>query len=210
MKHTGVRVMIMCKAPVAGEVKTRLMSRYSGSEAAMLHAAMAATVIEKAGRLFDDVVIAADQPSHPFYSQFACPVTAQGEGDLGERMGRLVAQACADGAGMVLLLGTDSPHMPDERLHQACKALATADVVLGPVEDGGYDLLAMHKPWPLFDGIAWSSGQVLIQTQARIEKIGLTSQLLDYGFDIDFPDDLLRAEANGWLVPESVRPLLRV
>ncbi|TLS66153.1 glycosyltransferase [Mariprofundus erugo] len=209
MTYPDVRVIIMCKAPVAGAVKTRLLARYTAAEAAMLHAAMATTVIERAVRLFDDVVVAADDPSHRFYSQYTCPVVAQGEGNLGDRMGRLVAQACADGAGAVLLLGTDSPHMPDQRLHQAYDALANADVVVGPVEDGGYDLIAMHQPWPLFAGVAWSSGQVLVQTQAIIGQLGLTSQLLDYGFDIDFPDDLLRAEGSGWLVPESVRPLLR-
>ncbi|MDQ6995971.1 MAG: DUF2064 domain-containing protein, partial [Mariprofundus sp.] len=111
MRFSGVRVIIMCKAPIAGRVKTRLMSHYSADEAAALHTAMAMTVIHRAKRLFEDVVIAADDVSHPFFATFALPVLAQGEGDLGERMDKQLATAFSNGASAALILGTDSPHM---------------------------------------------------------------------------------------------------
>ncbi len=55
-----IQLYIMCKAPVAGRVKTRLLSSYSADEATGLYASMAETVIHRASRLFDDVCIAAD------------------------------------------------------------------------------------------------------------------------------------------------------
>jgi len=196
-----MRVIIMCKAPVSGRVKTRLMSHYSADEAAVLHAAMATTVIKRAVRLFDDVVIAADDVSHPFFAGFGLTLLAQGEGDLGERMDKQLTAAFADGVDAALLLGTDSPHMPDGRLIDAANALKHVDVVLGPVEDGGYDLVGMNRLLSVFDDVLWSSGQVLLQTMTNIQCQSLNVQQLDTSFDVDFPDDIQRARKTGWILP---------
>jgi len=192
------RIIIMCKAPVAGRVKTRLMRAYSAEQAAAIHQAMATTVIERAVRLFDDVQIAADDVAHPFFGQFDAPVVSQGEGDLGARMIRLMHDAFAQGAASVLFLGTDSPHMPDARLIEAAESLKANDVVLGPVEDGGYDLVAVAGDWPIFEEVAWSTPSVLNQTLDNIQQIGLSCKLLASDFDVDTPDDLARATASGW------------
>jgi rSAM/selenodomain-associated transferase 1 len=189
----------MCKAPVAGAVKTRLMSHYSAEQAAALHRAMATTVIERAKRLFDDVVIAADDCGHPFFSLFSLPLLSQGEGDLGERMHRQMQLAFADGVSAIMVLGTDSPHMPDARLLRAAEQLQYHDVIVGPVEDGGYDLIAMSEPLSVFDAVAWSSDQVFEQTKLNIEQLALTSWQLDMAFDVDFPADIERAKQAGWL-----------
>jgi rSAM/selenodomain-associated transferase 1 len=188
----------MCKAPLAGQVKTRLLSCYSPGQAAELHVNMAKTVIHRASILFDDVCIAADDPAHPFFSTVDLPLCAQGEGNLGQRMSRLMLQGFADGADAVLFLGTDSPHMPDSRLLQAATALQNHDIVIGPVEDGGYDLIAMTTPEDVFDNITWSSGQVLEQTLSHIRRLGLSCLQLDVGFDIDHPEDVERAAQAGW------------
>jgi rSAM/selenodomain-associated transferase 1 len=206
-----IQLFIMCKAPVAGRVKTRLFSRkvngearegalgyYSADEAAALYANMAETVIHRASRLFDDVCIAANDPTHPFFSTFDLPLYSQGDGDLGQRMSRLMLQGFADGADAVMFLGTDSPHMPDSRLLQAMAALKNHDVVIGPVEDGGYDLIAMTAPEDVFNNITWSSGEVLEQTLSHIQRLGLSCLQLDVGFDIDYPEDLERAAQAGW------------
>jgi len=194
----GIRVIIMCKAPVAGAVKTRLMSHYSAQQAAALHRAMATTVIERAKRLFDDVVIAADDCNHPFFASFGLPLQPQGEGDLGARMQHQMQSAFADGATAIMVLGTDSPQMPDSRLLRAAEQLQHHDVILGPVEDGGYDLIAMSQPLSVFDAVMWSSDQVLKQTKFNIEQLGLTSWQLDMAFDVDFPADIERAKQAGW------------
>ena len=192
MKITGIQVVIMCKAPVAGRVKTRLMAAFSAQKAADLHAAMATTVIHRAMRLFEDVVVAADDPGHPFFTRFDLPVTAQGEGDLGDRMLSQVVRAFEDGGSMVMLLGTDSPHMPDAKLLEASALLQDHSVVIGPVEDGGYELIGLSSPHPLFSGIAWSTDRVLAQTMALVRAQHLSCKLPETGFDIDNPEDLNR------------------
>jgi len=199
-RSSDIRVIIMCKAPVPGAVKTRLMHRYSAAEAASLHAAMATTVIERASRLFDDVVIAADDIRHPFFAAFGLPLIDQQGGDLGARMHRQLQMAFGDGVHAALLLGTDSPHMPDARLISAAAALKQVDVVLGPVEDGGYDLVGMNRMLSIFDQVEWSSGQVLDQTLRNIHAQYLSVRQLDTSFDVDFPDDIDRAKLAGWIL----------
>lgn len=199
----GVLAIIMCKAPVAGRVKTRLTPTYSTEEAAAIHRAMAETVIARTSRMFPDSCIATDDVTHPFFKPFALPLVAQGEGDLGARMSRLMLAAFNDGAGAVLFLGTDSPHMPDTRLTEAVALLTLHDVVIGPVEDGGYDLIATRRPCPgLFDGIAWGSGHVLRQTLQKAEAASIDVALLDESFDLDTPASLERAKGL-WQPPVS-------
>ncbi|HKI62057.1 MAG TPA: TIGR04282 family arsenosugar biosynthesis glycosyltransferase [Mariprofundaceae bacterium] len=191
-------IVIMCKAPVSGCVKTRLMTAFSADDAARIHMAMASTVIRRAQRLFDHVSIAADDPEHPFFAQFGLPVLVQGEGSLGQRMARLLKLEVAACTRPVLFLGTDSPHMDDARLQEAARHLNSHDVVIGPVEDGGYDLIALSGDWPVFDAVEWSSGLVLEQTLANCERLGLSCHLLTTSFDIDTPEDLARAGNSDW------------
>jgi len=218
MKRTDIQIIIMCKAPVPGKVKTRLMSRYTADEAAALHSAMATTVIERAMRLFANVVIAADDPAHPFFGGFGTPVVNQGVGNLGARMQGQVNRILSDSvlgdsssgegsldgsAESVLLLGTDSPHMPNSRLMAAADALKHTDIVLGPVDDGGYDLVGMSRLLSVFEGVAWSSEHVLSQTLANIHAQQLSVRQLEISFDVDFPADIKRARQAGWVFEQS-------
>jgi len=199
-----MRVIIMCKAPVAGRVKTRLTPPFTPEDAARLHQSMAEVVIQNASALFSDTCIASDDVSHPFFEPFELNIINQGEGDLGDRMSRLMQQAFNDGADSVLFLGTDSPHMPDSRLTCAAALLGDHDVVIGPVEDGGYDLIAMNQPYlELFNRIRWSSEHVLQETIQHVEKLGLKLKLLDMSYDLDTPESLHRAAAI-WNAPISL------
>jgi len=195
-----VAVMIMCKAPVEGKVKTRLMTRYSAKEAMLWHQAMASTVIERAKGLFPNIYLAVDDVSHPFFEPFSIPMYAQGEGDLGARMTCLMETASQQGFKKILFLGTDSPHMQEERLLHAASVLDEYDVVLGAVEDGGYDLIAMNRAYPfLFSDISWSTDLVLQQTVNIAQKNQLRCLVLEESFDVDTPEMLDRAKQIGWV-----------
>lgn len=204
MSDSSTLVIIMCKAPVEGKVKTRLMSKYTALEAMQWHQAMANTVIERAKRLFQDVWLAVDDIEHSFFSTFELPIYAQGEGDLGERMAHIMLQASKFGYQKLLFLGTDSPHMNDERLLHASLALNDYDVVFGAVEDGGYDLIAMNHAYPaLFSGVSWSSEHVLTQSLAIAEQHNLHCLVLEESFDVDTPEMLDKAQNLGWMIQSS-------
>ena len=197
-RNLVIRPIVMCKAPVAGAVKTRLVPFYSEQEAADLHTAMASMVIERAQRLFPNTWIAADDVSHPFFSGFDLPVMPQGGGDLGARMYRLVQRALSYGVDAVILLGTDSPHMSEARLYAARDALKSNNVVLGPVQDGGYDLIALRGCWAeLFADINWGTSQVLEQTLDRLAALGLSHRCLGTSFDVDTAEDMQRILKSG-------------
>jgi rSAM/selenodomain-associated transferase 1 len=116
----------------------------------------------------------------------------QGEGDLGRRMGRVMARA--EQGGPVVLIGADTPDVPVEYVAMAFDSLAGAPVVLGPSRDGGYYLIGMRTPSPdIFDiDAAWSSPRVLGATLARVEQLGLASFLLPAWEDVDDAASLSR------------------
>ena len=72
-------------------------------------------------------------------------------------------------------------------------------MVLGPAEDGGYYLIALRpeavRP-RLFEGIAWSTDQVLAATLDRCRELGLRVELLPEASDVDTPEDLRRLAAR--------------
>ncbi len=190
----------MCKAPVVRQVKTRLISQgIDAATACDWHRQMASVVIHRAERCFPArVTVAADDIHHPFFSRFSRPPVAQGQGNLGARLLRL-AQARIDD-GPILFLGTDSPHMTTSRLLQAVAQSAACDAVIGPVEDGGYDLILLvnRKALTLLEGIEWGTSAVCAQTRARAHQANLRLGSLEVGFDVDTPGDLQRSLLLGW------------
>jgi glycosyltransferase A (GT-A) superfamily protein (DUF2064 family) len=71
--------------------------------------------------------------------------------------------------------------------------LSQADACLIPAEDGGYVLIGLRKMIPqVFSNIAWSTSQVLRQTQERLAEAGASVALLPTLWDIDEPHDWQR------------------
>jgi rSAM/selenodomain-associated transferase 2/rSAM/selenodomain-associated transferase 1 len=117
--------------------------------------------------------------------------TAQGDGDLGQRMERAFVEAFQDGMERVLIVGTDCPGLTAETARQAFARLDDFDIVLGPARDGGYYLIGLKRSAPgLFRGIPWGTEQVLEKTLATANEIPLRVSLLDPLDDVDRTHDL--------------------
>jgi len=87
-------------------------------------------------------------------------------------------------------------------VHCAMRLLRRADVILGPVEDGGYDLLAVRGHADgLFRDIAWGTSLVLDDTIKRASELGLSYRCMSMGFDVDIPEDFARAIRSGFRFP---------
>jgi len=107
----------------------------------------------------------------------------QDEGDLGARLARVNAPA--------ILLGADIPGLTAQHLREAAKALEEVPVVIGPASDGGYYLLGFTQPIPeLWCDMQWGTEQVLRETEARLQALGVSYRLLDELDDCDRPEDL--------------------
>ena len=131
--------------------------------------------------------------------------------NLGDRQEAAIREALRRGPGPVIVIGTDSPTLPVERI---CTALALSagtrrTSCCGPTEDGGYYLLGLIEWTPgLFNGVMWSAETVCDAVIAHAGEMGLRSRRLARWNDVDLPDDLLRLahELKDPLSPRDVAP----
>ena len=111
-------------------------------------------------------------------------------GDLGHRM-RCALDAALEVASEACVVGTDVPDLTAGLVEEAFEGLSNADLVIGPAEDGGYYLLALKRPIPeLFEGVPWSTAEVLSRTLAAARRLGLEARTLETLRDVDTLDDL--------------------
>ncbi|HET7342518.1 MAG TPA: DUF2064 domain-containing protein [Methylomirabilota bacterium] len=134
--------------------------------------------------------------------------------DLGERLTRLLDRLLDDGHACAIAMDSDGPTLPAGRVAQAAAALTggEADVVIGPSDDGGDDLIGVARRHPgLFDGVPWSTAQTREATLARARALGLRVLLRARGFDVDTPADLarLRSALGGRDTPARTAAFLR-
>ncbi len=190
------RVIVFLKTPRPGLVKTRLASELDAESAA----AICRVLIERSMEALRnepsvEIRYAPDDAGEETAAMLRPGWRAmpQGVGDLGERLARAVSAAGQDGAGPIVIVGTDTPDLVAEDLEAAFAAMEEHDVVLGPAYDGGYWLVGMRHPMPeLFVGIPWSTPRVLEATMQRAKESGLRVKLLRKLRDIDTLDDWRR------------------
>ncbi len=198
-KYPNAVLMIFCKAPVPGQVKTRLIPELSAEQAAELHIKLSIRTLQRAtqNNLCPVQLWCAPATDHDFFtaSKAAYPlVLKQQQGvDLGERMHHAFCSALA-GYSHALLMGCDCPSLTAQDLEQAITALNQgSEVVLAPAEDGGYVLIGLNRPHAeLFDDMSWGTARVLNQTRKRIERYKLRHYELGEQWDLDTPEDLKR------------------
>ncbi|MDZ4729533.1 MAG: TIGR04282 family arsenosugar biosynthesis glycosyltransferase [Xanthomonadales bacterium] len=193
---TTVRLVIFAKAPLPGQVKTRLIPALGAAGAARLAERLLFNTIAKA--LAADIgpveLCVSPAPENAVWQALELPAelfwSDQGEGNLGERMARVVQRVVASGES-VLLIGTDCPALDAAQLRDAAHALSTTDAAIAPAADGGYVALGLNRFHPhVFDDIAWSAETVATTTLARLHEIGYRVHVLPVQHDIDRPEDL--------------------
>ena len=195
-------LVIFAKAPIPGEVKTRLCPPLTPDEAATLHGSFVLDMLER-------TKLAVAQLQLPFHRYLACApsselvffkIMEERQGvrlldqvgkDLGRRMHRTFVDLFAKGYKQVLIVGTDVPTLPLSVYQEALTLLSRSDVVLGPALDGGYYLIGLTKPAEqLFTGVPWSTDQVLAVTQQNAKALGLSVKLTTAWRDVDTIADL--------------------
>jgi rSAM/selenodomain-associated transferase 1 len=196
---TGIAVF--AKAPVPGEVKTRLAPALGAQGAARLHERLVEHAIATAleARLGPVSLWCAPDESHPFFRRCAqrhgVALRCQHGRDLGERM----HHAFVGSAAPLLVVGSDCPALDAGELRAAAEALRTHDAVFIPAEDGGYVLVGLSRPDArLFDGLAWGTDSVMARTRERLRAAGLRWHERPTLWDVDRPDDYARLQRAGF------------
>lgn len=129
----------------------------------------------------------------------AFEIVAQGPGDLGARMGRVLQGLPG---GPVVIVGSDIPGIEGRHIADAIRALGQNDWVFGPAVDGGYWLIGANRRAPLhlpFKNVVWGSHQALAGTLANLGNQRVA--LLETMSDVDRPEDLAV-----WQAKTSSRP----
>ena len=180
-------LVIMCKSPVAGNVKTRLARDIGTSHATRLYRSVLFNVVRRlqADRRYRVLVAVAPLQGlrENWWPRDLPDVTCipQGPGNLGDKMQRVFD---LDFVGPVLIIGTDIPEITRQRISDAFRVLRSHDVVLGPADDGGYWCVGLRRSPripAIFDNVRWSSPETFADTIKNVQhlRVGLCPPLAD-------------------------------
>lgn len=173
----------MLKEPVMGRVKTRLARDIGGAAATAFARIAAANLVRRLARDTRWRIVLAVAPDAAVTSRMwpvGLPRIGQGRGDLGARMGRLLAMPLRP----AILIGSDIPAVSAAIIAAAFQTLRRNDAIAGPAEDGGYWLIGMNRSAPqgdIFAGVRWSTPFALADTLVNLKRarIDLAARLGD-------------------------------
>ena len=191
--------MVFARAPVPGEVKTRLIPALGEAGAAALHRRLVSRCLRAArdSRLGPVELWCAPSVDDLFFREcerrLGVSLRPQEGPGLGERMRGAFESALAR-SPRAILVGSDVPALSVQYLRDADRALAQGgDVVVGPAEDGGYVLIGLSRlDAGLFRDIPWGGPEVLAETRRRVAALAWRFRELPALWDVDRPEDLAR------------------
>lgn len=179
------RLVVMVKEPRVGRVKTRL-----GRGMGMVPATWwFRHQVKRLLRELDDprwqltlaVSPDVDGLSSRIWPQHL-PRVAQGRGDLGARMARLLNPPQK---GPVVIIGGDIPGVRRCHIADAFAKLGHNRAVFGPATDGGFWLVGLKRTTPapraMFKNVRWSTSHALADTLATMpdETVAMVATLQD-------------------------------
>ena len=190
-------LILLTKNPVPGNCKTRMTPELTPGQVAELYRAFIRDLIEKcksqADFSFYVYLLDPDPEQGDFWESLQVEPTAQQGTDLGERMHRAFMDCFDKDFARVVLVGSDVPMIPVQRIREAFEMLHEVEVVLGPSEDGGYYLIGLTEGnRALFENMAWGTGTVFDRTLRVIHRLNLKAAVIEKENDIDTYQDLQR------------------
>jgi rSAM/selenodomain-associated transferase 1 len=199
MRSADTVVLLFAKAPVEGEVNTRLIPDIGVEAATQLQHELIEHRLEMLSQseLADIELHCLPDTQHECFvaAHKNYPVTLrQQDGSvLGERMFNAVTVALKSYRHCILL-GTDAPALDAVAIGHAIDVLRSGmSVVIAPAEDGGYVMLGLSKAYRcLFQDIAWGTENVMQQSRDALAMNGIEYQELASCWDIDRVEDYLR------------------
>lgn len=175
-------LIVLAKAPQIGHGKTRLARDIGAIEALRRNRAMQAHTLRQAQNAQWRVILAVS-PDRSIAARFSAwpdniPRIAQGGGDLGARLRRLIGKR-----RRVMVVGVDCPMVSRALFAQAWALLRRAPVVIGPAMDGGFWCLAARRGETVLgalNGVRWSSRHARADLEAAIHtRIAHAAALID-------------------------------
>lgn len=190
-------LVVMARYPRLGEGKTRLANAIGPERTYRLYRAFLADIDARFAGGRRALVWAFHPPDADFaaLTRSGARCLPQCGDSLAARMWNCFHALCREGYERIIMIGSDVPHVRDEWLDEAEAQLDSADVVIGPTDDGGYYLVAMRAPYDVFTDIPMGTDRVLVETLRKAAIQGLRVHLLPRSFDIDEEHDLVQLRA---------------
>jgi hypothetical protein len=187
------RLIVMARRPNWGVGKRRLAAGAGELAAWRFQRGQLAGLLRRVGRdpRWETLVAltpdGARLPALPGVPQVA--LVAQGDGDIGRRMGRALARAPR---GPTVVVGADVPAIRPAEIARAFRLLGSHDWVFGPAVDGGYWLVGARRRPHLrlpFSGVRWSGRNALADTLANLpgRRVAFCATLADVDEAADLP-----------------------
>jgi len=211
MKKLAAQLIVIAKAPVPGQVKTRLTPPFTPQEAARLAEAALTDTLEAAAHApFSRRVLALAGASSTLHGRHGVgvahggwlpraewlprgfEVTGQHGQGLDERIAAALDDAYARLPVPVVLIGMDTPQVTPALLESVARPLARgeADAVFGPARDGGFWLLGLRRPDPsLVLGVPMSQTHTGRGQLSRLLRASLRVRLAPELIDVDTAAD---------------------
>jgi uncharacterized protein len=187
-------LIIFVRNPVLSKVKTRLAAT-TGDEKALL---VYKYLLQYTQSITKDLPVT----KFVYYADFinendlwnGYEKKIQQGNDLGDRMKNAFAALFTEGYRKVCIIGSDCYELSGAIITDAFENLKTTDVVIGPVNDGGYYLLGTAKlVTDFFINKNWSTSTVYSSTLKDAENLQLTVSRLPLLNDIDEEKDLIQS-----------------
>ncbi|WP_113911920.1 TIGR04282 family arsenosugar biosynthesis glycosyltransferase [Roseovarius dicentrarchi] len=185
-------LVVMLKEPRPGRVKTRLGQGIGMVPAAWWFRHQTARLLREVEGPRWRLVLAVAPDREGLASRVwprHLPRIAQGRGDLGARMARIMRSLPP---GPVCIIGGDIPGIRRVHIARALAALGGHDAVFGPAPDGGYWLIGLKRsgaiPAGFLQNVRWSTADALADSIASLP--GARIALVDMLRDVDTIADL--------------------
>lgn len=183
-------LLVFCKNPSLGKVKTRLAKTIGDEKALKIYHALLAKTVTVLEELNVDI--------HLYYSDFIeqddlfSTVATQKRKQIGEQLGERMANAFQESFmtyDKIVIIGTDLWTLEAQDICEAFQKLENQAVVIGPSKDGGYYLLGLNQFFPeIFKQKEWGTDKVLSSTIKDLNHIDY--HLLTEKNDVDTFSDL--------------------
>jgi Uncharacterized protein conserved in bacteria len=218
-------VVLFCKLPVAGEVKTRLASETDKEFAKKIYALILNRLIFHLDSFCHkneiDLYFFVSQSKIDEFKIYIESIIEKFIDDryirlqIGEDIGIKMVNAFdflfSAGHHDVVLIGSDIVGDMTTNVSDAFLKLCKYDYVVGPAFDGGFYLIGASNGFDrsLFDGIEWSTDKVLKKLLFNLEIKKYTFDLLNRMLDIDRFQDLKLAVESGFIESDIVEDRLK-
>ena len=182
-------IAIFAKPPRPGLVKTRLIPDIGAEQATAVYRHCLQHALGVVGRSGFKYYVYLTEPSDDrlFEGHFQ---RLQSGANLGDRMHNALREMLQED-DRALVIGSDCLDITPQHIDRAAALLEERDLVLQPACDGGYTLIGSRRAdAALFDGVEWSTSQVLQQTLDNATALGWYSGQLEMVRDIDTLQDM--------------------